>query len=365
MKKYIFLFFLPFLLLSSPLLSSPLIRVKILQASSLILHSTTSLRVKGEEFSFPLTLRVSPEGISTGEKVWTSPLQVSPQGEGFLTVEGRKYRGKLVLLQVKNYILVLNELPLEEYLWGVIKREISPSWPQEAVKAQAVVARTYALNKWEEFSQRGEKNLWLENTVIHQVYGGVESEDPLARKAVNLTKGEVIVWEGKPIKAYYSACCGGEIASSKDVWGEDLPYSESKFDPYCSESPYYQWELKIKVKELKRILENEGIRVEKIYRLEPVSRDPGGRVKEIKIYHRGGEITMRGEELRKFLGVDNLKSTLFEVIRWAEYFWFRGRGWGHGVGMCQWGAKKMAEEGYSYKEILQFYYPGTKIVRWY
>ena len=353
--------------------SSPIIRVKILEKEIVRAAATGPFQVEGKgnirSFSTsnpPLEIVSSPGGIKIEQKNWGSSVWVKPKRDSSLClVNGRRYRGSLLIKQKGRFLEVINELPLEEYLYGVIKWEISPDWPLVAVAVQAIAARTYALKKLET-SLPENLDYHLLSTDDDQVYGGVESEDPRARASVDSTRGNVIIYKGELIGAYYNACCGGYTASSADVWGKAFPYLEARADPFCKESPYYEWKWKVEAEKLRKLLREKGLsQLDKLYRIQPLSFDESGRVKEMRIQYRGGEKYLKGTEFRSKVGSGSIKSTLFEVDRHASYFVFTGKGSGHGVGMCQWGALGMAEKGYSTKEILQFYYPGTIIEKRY
>ncbi|MFQ6066769.1 MAG: SpoIID/LytB domain-containing protein [bacterium] len=356
--------------------SSLSIRVKILEKETIQAGATGAFQVKGKgnvrfflPSSLPLTIESSPSGIKIDQRNWGSSVWVKPERDSSLCLaNGRRYRGSLLIKQEGRFLEVINELPLEEYLYGVIKWEISPDWPPVAVAAQAIAARTYALKKLEAPLPKNQ-DYHLLSTEDDQVYGGVESEDPRSRISVDSTRGQVVIYERQLINAYYSACCGGYTASSADVWGETFPYLQARADPFCKDSPYHDWKWKVEAEKLRKILREAGSPLGKLYRIQPVSFDQSGRVKQLRIQYRGGEKYLKGSEFRRLVGFDRIKSTLFKVVlsvrRHARYFVFTGRGSGHGVGMCQWGAKAMAEKGYSTREILQFYYPGTSIERRY
>jgi len=370
MKQGIFFLFLTIVLSLSPVgicQTSPLIKVKILESKVVRVGATGSYRIKGKFKNYSLNsssilLRATSKGIKfnsgiLGEKVW-----IIPQKDFFCIANGRRYKGRMLIFQKSGDLQVINELSLEDYLYGVIKWEINPNWPFASVAAQAIVARTYAFRK---ISDSSNKDYHLTNDVKDQMYGGVESEDPLARIAVDLTKGEILTFQGKPIQAYYHACCGGYTASSFDVWGKDIPYLQAIPDKFCKESPYSHWIFKIKRQELKNILEKKGLISGKINQIKIVDWDKGGRVGKLLIDSSKGKTYLMGTEFRSLIGPNKLRSTLFNVEKRGNYFIFTGKGWGHGVGMCQWGAKAMAEKGYGVSEILKFYYPGTEIEKVY
>jgi stage II sporulation protein D len=353
--------------------SSPTIRVKISEKEIIKAGATGAFRVEGKgnirhfsPSSLPLKIESSPSGIKIDQRNWGSSVWIMPEADSSLClVDWRRYRGILLIKRKGKFLEVINELPLEEYLYGVIKWEISPDWPLMAVAAQAIAARTYALKKIEASLPAENQDYHLLSTEDDQVYGGVESEDPRARTSVDSTRGKVLTHEGQLINAHYNACCGGYTASSADVWGKPFPYLEARADPFCKDSPHHDWKWKIEAEELRKLLREKGILLGKLYWIQPLSFDQSGRVKQLRIQYRGGEKYLKGTEFRSKVGSDNIKSTLFKVIRYARYFIFTGKGSGHGVGMCQWGARGMAEKGYSTREILQFYYPGTTIAQRY
>jgi stage II sporulation protein D len=385
------------LCLTSPAWSSPLIQVKIVeQEESIGIGATGPYQIENSEGridSFPFSpslqvMRATPSGIKIDGVAWGKQISVKPQGSDSLVLVGtlrgkRRYRGSITVEQEENYLRVINQLPLEEYLYGVIKWEISPNWPMDSLCAQAIAARTYALKKIEEPSYQ-EQLHHLSATVNDQVYGGFESEDPRIQEAVDMTRGKIITYQGDLINAFYHSCCGGHTVSSKDVWGgEDFPYLRVGPDKFCEKSPYYYWEWEIKRSELRRILFEQGFPSGIIYRLRIVSRaqnlsfTEGGRITGLFWEHQGGKSPsqpMTGKEFRelinKWFGTDKLRSALFDEVKLyskegTSYFLLSGRGSGHGVGMCQWGAKGMAEQGYSFEEILQFYHPETRIEKRY
>lgn len=383
-----FLFFLP--LISEAQSSAPIVRIKILEGrESITAGATGSYQIESggrkvrsySSSTSPRRIEATSSGIRIDGILWGKQIWIKPKESDSLSlVNGRRYRGSLLVKQKEDFLEVINELFLEEYLYGVIEREVSSNWSFDVLCAQTIAARTYALEKRELERLVENQDHHLSWTTEDQVYGGVESETSQARRAVDDTRGKVITYQGEPIKAFYHNCCGGHTVSSGDVWGgEDFPYLKVGPDEFCKESPYYKWEWEIEVSELRKILVKKGFSVGKIYRLQVLSRtedlsfEEGGRVAKLRIYYEGGSQDLTGTEFRKLMrrGVGKylLKSTLFKVGRWAKReascFRFEGRGSGHGVGMCQWGAKKMAEEEKSFEDILQFYYPGTEIEKRY
>jgi len=323
-----------------------------------------------------------------------------PYGKGFAwaSMEDREYRGEIEIIPDKRYGLIsVNIINLEEYLYSVLPSEMYPSAPQEALKAQAVVARTVALFKQKYHKLHENFGYDLCDEQHCQVYRGVKKETEKARQAVDETRGEILTDRDKMINALYSANCGGHTQSTKELKGwSDEPYLTGVFDGETStpslHSPYelekwiksrpqvycnyqaenfqptkFRWLRIIPAKEIEEHL-NHQYPLGKIKRIVPLARSKSGHLREVRIVGEKGEVILDKEyEIRKFLGLGFLRSALFiletkfNTQGSPEEFIFWGGGWGHGVGMCQFGACGMTEKGYGYKEILKHYYRGTEI----
>jgi stage II sporulation protein D len=307
----------------------------------------------------------------------TPPVQIKP-GKNTVTVDGTTYRrltfsgSSAVIVNGKPYrgvaevsfgekgLLVVNELQLEDYLIGLINCEISSSWPMEAVKAQAVIARTYALHK----KQARTTSLYhLESSVIDQVYDGCEIEDSRARRGVSDTAGEVLQYGGSVIQAFYHSSCGGRTEASEHVWGRQIPYLCGVDCTYCLSSPSIAWDVKLSLPELEEKLKSAGYKVSGVTDIRPGVRNNRGRLKHVVIVSTRGETALTGDQFRKTIGYNVIKSTSFSVKVANNEAVFSGLGNGHGVGLCQWGAKQRALDGFGYGEILSYYYPGTALVK--
>ncbi len=328
----------------------------------------------GETITFvsldkPLSFKRTQEGIKIrGKKVHrfvTVPLKIiTLKEDDLLRINGREYRGQVVIRRNKRGRLnIINEANIDDYLYGVLPHEISPAWPLEALKAQAIASRTLALYR----KRRARaKDYDLDATIFTQVYGGVEDEDQRTNQAVNETRGEVLTHKGKIIDSVFHATCGGHTEEAKNVWlGSKEPYLKSISCTFCKNSPYYEWEERIKERNLRNILEEKGLNLSKIKEIELTEKSPSGRAIKIAIKHRKATQPLIANNFRLFLGSDLMRSTLITVSKEKNEFIFKGRGWGHGVGMCQWGARGMAEKGKHYREILKHYYSGVKIQKVY
>jgi stage II sporulation protein D len=275
-----------------------------------------------------------------------------------LRVGGLRVRGDLEVRRVSSGLQVVNRVPLEDYVAGTVGREIYPSWQEETLKAQAVVARTYALH---EAARHQGGPFDLEGGTRGQVYGGVDAESPQVRSATGATRGEYLSWRGKPILAVYHSASGGRTASSQEVWGRDLPYLVSLAVDDEEDSPDTYWRASVSRTTLGRALAPLGVQVGPIRELRVVDRSASGRARTVRVRGRDGETEIGGRALRDALGADVIRSTLFETRSRPEGVVMVGSGHGHGVGMSQWGAEAMARRGASYREILAVFYPGTAL----
>lgn len=335
--------------------------------------------------------------------------------EQYIHVNKRRYRGDIGIHRTmgKAGMTVVNTLPIEQYLYGIIKNEISPEWPMEAVKAQAVAARTYALANYNKHKADG---FDVCATTDCQVYGGRESEAPRSLEAVNDTRGLVLLHNGKLITAYFHSSSGGYTENSENVWQTSQPYLRGVTD-YDQNCPYFKWEKKLTLAELNQAVIKAGynIGVLKAIELSPLAAPPiisgdrgvSGRVKTIRLLGTSGNIEISGTKFRSML---DLKSTLFDISvisnefakpvlastekklsqpqisfalptldnpnthlvtgEPADLLVINGSGWGHGLGLSQWGAKAMAEKAPTgsteyFKEILKHYYQGIEIKKAY
>ena len=375
LKLYIifclFIFFSGLLALSSAEGSGAnLIRVAIKTSSNLEIQVKEGVRIidntNNRSFAtkvpIQLNIKISNPGISINSREFGSNVKIKPAENSLIKIDKKGYRGSIEILRDdKVGLLVINELDVEEYLKGVLNEEISAKWHPEAIKAQAVVARTYALYQKE---NRKDNPYHMEATTTDQVYGGVRREDERTNKAAKDTQGIVLTYEGKLAKVFYHSISGGITEDVTDVWGgEGNNYLKSIKCDFDKDAPNYQWETEIDAVDLEMLLSRNGIKVDGILSIEPVSFTSSRRVSELQIRHKNGIEKISGVNFRKIIGYETIRSTLFRIKEGEGSFIFYGKGSGHGVGLCQWGAKGMAEKGYSYIDILKYYYPGIEIKR--
>lgn len=278
-----------------------------------------------------------------------------------IRIDGRTFRDSVRIVRNANGIIAVNDLPLETYLVGLISSEISPDWPPEAIKAQAVAARTYAINQMDRVRRaRPDASYDLESTMLDQVYDGAHREEAHVFGIVEATRGQVLRRNGVSYPVFYHSCCGGLTEYAHNVWNdaEGPPIVE---DRYCKRSPKHDWSYRISKAEFQKILSENKMLVGAVSSVTTVPLFDSPRVDTVVVEGAAGIQNVKATELRKILGYANLKSTWFQIAISGKDIVFTGRGYGHGVGMCQWGAKGMAEEGHAYSDILKFYYPDAEL----
>lgn len=303
--------------------------------------------------------------IAIAKDVTMSELQKSPASvnrDGTVAFRKKTFHGRMEFYENGDGTLTaVNVLPLEEYLVGLIAAEMSVDWPIEALKAQAVASRTYAVYQREARSSKWSDSIYdLESSVLDQVYDGSVKEDARVRAAVEATKGELIKKRGRIVKAFFHSACGGQTETALNVWGEEKMFNTVR-DPYCKRSPNSSWSYKISKPELASRLAKGGYPAETIESVNVERRRNDPRAATVAVDTGNQTIFLQGSDLRRIIGYENVKSTWFDVKLDGDRVSFTGHGFGHGVGLCQWGAKGMSEAGKNYREILKFYYPGTRV----
>jgi len=291
-----------------------------------------------------------------------SVVPVSPTDT--IRINGRRYRGALTFhpLGTGRYDVV-ETLVLEEYLYGVLPREVGGDWPLESLKAQAVVSRTYVVaNRAADPSQRFD----VYSGVRDQVYGGLEDEVPAANQAVDQTQGEILQdQEGKPVQTFFHSSCGGYTETPDNVWpsAESSNVFESIKDDYCGQDPFAHWKIELKKSTIIARLRKIGYRMRDIQKITAGKKSTSGRAVTLWVYSSKGKTEIQGNRFRLALGPEVLRSTLLtDITATKRTIRFEGRGWGHGVGLCQWGARGRALAGQKHEEILKAYYPGAKLM---
>jgi stage II sporulation protein D len=324
---------------------------------------------------------VSPEGIGSA---WLRALVARPSA-GYMTLGGKRFRGDFLVLPVDSSLMVVNRLAVEDYLRGVVPLEIGTlaAADSAAMQAQAVAARSYAFVRLSDPTPRA---FDLRPTTADQVYGGMSAETDVANDAIDATRGMVITWQGRVVDAPFSATCGGSTADAAEVWGgSGAPYLKRVSDQvgsstrfYCDGGSRFRWTRTLSAGQLNGALAQYLKQYASVPASGPgparaitiLNRGPSGRVAVIEVETDRGFFPVRGDDIRSVLrvtGGEPLSSTYFSSA--PEYdrnglissVTLRGQGFGHGVGMCQWGAIGRARAGQSFREILGTYYPGTSV----
>ena len=356
----------------------PLIRVLISKNRNLRIRSDKSipLIIKGQKFSNKKIkgLTVKKENNRTSlffdknkQKIYDLKNKVklvvkSSDGRG-IWVGQKRYSGILNLLVLDSEILVINILGIEKYLSSVVGSEMPAKWPLEALKAQAIASRTYALK------QKGNPIYDIDSTQKNQVYNGLESRTYKTARAVRSTRSLVLTYKNKLINALFHSSSGGMTENSQDVWKNEYPYLSSVRD-FDRNNPKLQWKKKFSSGELQKLFPEIG----GIKKIEILNITNTGRVKNVKIFGKYGSDQISGVDIRKRM---NLKSTFmrFKFIEDKKYISDNdnsnipiektlivfGQGSGHGVGMSQWGARYMASKGQKAERILKHFYKGVGI----
>jgi len=266
--------------------------------------------------------------------------------------------GTLRIALQNSRLQVVNRLDVEEYVTGVVSSEISSSWHPEALKAQAVAARTYVLYKK---MLNSSNDFDVVASVQDQVYTGHLQVTESVRDAIQQTQGQVITFERRPIFAAYSSTAAGRTEDANNVWALDLPYLKGVDCPFDEASPRFSWQASVSFDRVEQRLVQEGYAVGSLATMTPYTFTRAGRVNEIRILHSKGELILRGQDFRRVVGYRTIPSTQFQIESIGRDVVLSGRGAGHAVGLCQWGAKEMAELGYRHTAIVQYYYPGTTL----
>jgi stage II sporulation protein D len=298
-----------------------------------------------------LTMRAGEQGLTL---LLMKPNDKAPGDQRFIV----PVSGLVHIVRKGKGFLVINQADLEEYVKGVVPSEVNSSWHPEMLKAQAVAARTYALYQQMLSASR---DYDVVATVQDQVYKGKNGVDAAVLRAVDETRGLVLTYQNAPIYAAFSSTAAGLTEDSMNVWSKEYPYLKGVECPFDLESPFYHWTASFRLDKLEQSLRQQGFAVGAISSMEPLSFSRGGRVAKLRVVHSGGELILRGEDLRKAVGYSIVPSTQFTIDSVGQDIVLSGYGAGHAVGMCQWGAKELAELGYPFSTILAYYYPGTDL----
>jgi len=338
---------------------APSLFIKTYGAYKIQAPSTKNILSEGKNLK--TTVIAYKDGILIGGKNYNfNRIFIKPASKSLITVNGQKFRGEIELIKKENNsLLVVNHIALDDYLKGVLYHEVSHYWPIEALKAQAVVSRTYALYHIQE---NRNKDYDLGADIYSQIYGGRFSERYRTNKAIESTRNEVLTYEGKIFPTYFHATCGGHTEDASLLWNINILPLKGTACSFCCGSPHFKWHYVLSQEELKDKLVKAGYKIEKIKEIVILGRDSSGRVINLEIISDNNKkIKISGKDFRNIIGPNILRSTKFSLNLVNQDVVFTGFGWGHGVGLCQWGAYFMAKKGYKYQQILKYYYPGSEL----
>ena len=280
----------------------------------------------------------------------------TPQYAESIAINGSPYSGDIFVYAKQGLLWVVNAVDLEKYLEGVVPSEMPSAWPMEALKTQAVISRTYALYQKQKSKN---KEYDIVASVMGQVYKGESARHPRTNDAIAQTRGIVVTYEGEIALTFFHSTSAGPTENAQERWGIDLPYLKGVSCPFDQESPYYRWERSIPLSDLEKAIAGQGVKT--ISTLTPLQISKAGRILTVRILHPRGETLFAGEDLRRLLGYQTLPSTNFTIDSFGKTLKISGMGWGHGVGLCQWGTKMIAERGFTFDEIIPYYFPGVDL----
>jgi stage II sporulation protein D len=326
------------------------------------------------------TVEVLPDGFRIGARTFpVTRLELIPIRHPTLWVGDAQYRGTVRFeRQSGGTMLVVNAVDLEDYLSSVLNSELPADFPAAARQTQAIAARTYALYQMKTASASGAYD--LRNDSQSQVYRGVqyreggralavETDD--SQRIVDQTRGIVATYEGRLFCTYYSAICGGRTTQGGDIFEDAAPPLSSVPCHWCRAGKYYRWEHEVAGPALEQRIRtwisgarggSGPARIGALQRIEVIGDGQTGRVPQVRLLGDAGSTQVSAYAFRLAVDPRALKSGFFQVEQRGGVYRFQGRGWGHGVGLCQWGARGQALEGRSCIEILEYYYPGSTLV---
>ncbi|MDD5614429.1 MAG: SpoIID/LytB domain-containing protein, partial [Candidatus Omnitrophica bacterium] len=296
--------------------------------------------------------------VMSGRYYKFNAIDITPIKDGAVYIESRPYRGKIRIIKDAGKLTVVNIVPLEDYLKGVLEYEVSHWWPAEALKSQAVAARSYALYM-KNVNKR--KDYDLRSDALSQVYGGRLGERWRINRAVSATKGMVLTYNGKVLPAFYHSTCGGNTDNAKHIWNINIEPLKGVSCNFCRNSRHYRWHKSVDIADFNNIFSRSGYSWSSIETVYVKENFNNGYTKEIGVLADNQEHIFSGKDFRNILGASIIRSRRFDIDKSGNLINITGYGWGHGIGLCQWGSYGMARRGYKYNQILSHYYPKSEL----
>jgi len=283
----------------------------------------------------------------------------SVNGHGIFN--GVAYDGDFCIIPHKNSFLCINYVGLEDYIAAVLKTESWPGWPLEVNKVFAIACRSYVVFKVLEAKRTG-RVFHVKNSNVHQTYQG-RHDKQILKQAVKETQAMVLGFKGRPVLAMFDSCCGGIIpAHIADFDFYKAPYLARDYAcTYCKSSSLYSWKVSYEFALFDKLLKEHNYDIARCKSIRIIAKDKAGLVKEVRFDGYKKHMIISGKQLYSM--VKEIKSFKFDVCKKLDEIVFSGVGFGHHLGLCQWGARQMVREGFDYKSILSFYYPETQLMR--
>jgi len=295
-----------------------------------------------------------------GRAIGAAGIRIVVLKDSNIYIGSKRFRGNIDIIRKDNgKLLVINNIDLDQYLYGVLYHEVSHRWPAECLKAQAITARTFAL---QQVRQSKLQPYDLRCDIYSQVYGGRSGEKWSTTHAVDATRGKVLTYNGDIFTTYYHATCAGYTEDAANLWNIDIAPLKGVPCNFCGMSKHYRWTKEIPLVQIKAKLIGAGNKIGNISGIKVLSRNKSGRNDKLEITDdTGASLVITGKDFRQVFGPNEIRSTKFDARIKGANLELNGMGWGHGAGMCQWGAYGMSLKGKKCAEILKYYYPGTEI----
>ena len=309
------------------------------------------------------TISITNGCINIGNKHYDNgELRIASLRDGNIELNNIWYRGDIrVIPQFNNRFSVIEEVDLESFVSGVLGSEMPPTWNEDALRAQAVTVRTYAMYK----KKVKRDDVYYLDT-LELAYRGMSSETPRLNKIVQETRGVVMVYNWNIFPAYFHSTCGGHTEDISYVFGKDsIPPLSGVTCGYCNNSKYSNWSIDISKANIEKKLRDANIFISNIYAVKAIDPGVGRHSSKVEIVSADGSKVMNANDFRLLVGPNFLYSTTFDSKSNGKNITFSGKGWGHGVGLCQYGAQAMAGKGFPWTAILKYYYPKMELVRIY
>ena len=289
-------------------------------------------------------------------------IEITSQNNGFIKLNKSKYKGKLLMIPQKaERFSVIEEINVEDYLPGVVESEMPAKWRDDAILAQVIAARTYAV-----YQKKINTDAQYHIDKLDLAYSGSYKSHSKPKELVEKSRGVIMVYDWGIFPGYFHSTCGGHTEDINMVLGlKSIPPLSGVRCRYCKKSKFYRWKKVIKKSKIEERLRNFGIKVKGLSGITAEKIGPGGHCSTIKVKYSKGIKRLNANEFRLMVGPNYLRSTAFKIKDNGSSLTFEGKGWGHGVGLCQYGTQGMARSGYKWFEILRHYYPGTEFVKIY